>query len=61
MKITTPQPIFTGGELVAGKYRVETGLLNPGAIAIDGEAVYYLLFGTSYGSSNGELRRIAKP
>lgn len=40
---------------------IESGLLNPGAIATDGDAIYYLVFGTQYGSSNGELRRIAKP
>lgn len=40
---------------------LQGGLTSPGAITIDGDAVYFLSFGTKYGSADGELRRIAKP
>ncbi|MBX3211855.1 MAG: hypothetical protein KF850_07470 [Labilithrix sp.] len=37
------------------------GLSAPGAIAVDDAAVYYLVFGSTRGSADGELRKIAKP
>jgi hypothetical protein len=40
---------------------VQQGLTQPSAIVVDGEAIYFLTFGTSAGSADGELRRIAKP
>lgn len=40
---------------------LETGLIAPDAITIDGDAIYFLTFGTNEGDADGELRRIAKP
>ncbi len=40
---------------------LQQGLTAPGAIAVDGEAVWFLTFGTKEGSADGELRKIAKP
>jgi hypothetical protein len=40
---------------------LESGLLYPYSIAVDGDAIYFLTFGTKFGSTDGELRRIAKP
>jgi hypothetical protein len=40
---------------------LQQGLTAPGAIIVDGDAIYFLSFGTKRGSADGELRRIAKP
>ena len=40
---------------------LEQGLAAPGAIAVDGDVIWFLTFGTQIGAGNGELRRIAKP
>lgn len=45
----------------AAPVTLETGLLSPGAITVDGDAIYFVTFGASPGSADGELRRIAKP
>ncbi len=40
---------------------VQSGLADPGALVVDGDAIWFLTFGTKRGSADGELRRIAKP
>jgi hypothetical protein len=40
---------------------LQQNLKAPGAIHVDGDAIYFLTFGTSGNTSDGELRRIAKP
>ena len=40
---------------------LQQGLTWPGAITVDGDAIWFLTYGSKYGSAAGELRRIAKP
>jgi hypothetical protein len=40
---------------------LETGILWPLTLGVDGDAIYYLVFGSARDATDGELRRIAKP
>ncbi len=40
---------------------LQQGLTWPGAILVDGDAIWFLTYGSKQGSADGELRRIAKP